>query len=116
MDRRLKVAETQLNTAKTTIANHVYTIGKLSGQFTAAEVTFIQGLTTAQMAFISGLSNAQCTFLSNVEQIGVPVDYPLSPDGSSGPNWASGERSFINDIVACVNDLISKMQTQHIMS
>jgi hypothetical protein len=114
--RDLTVAQTQLNNAKTTIANHVAQIATLNAQFSAPEIAFIQGLTTAQMAFISGLSTAQCTFLSNVEQIGVPADYPLSQDGSSGSTWVTGERSFINDIVICVNDLISKMQNQHMMS
>jgi hypothetical protein len=69
-----------------------------------------------QLAFIKGLSAAQCTFLANVKQIGVPLDYPLAGDGHSGASWASGERDYINAIVDLVNDLVNKMQTQHIMS
>lgn len=69
-----------------------------------------------QLAFIKGLSSAQCTFLANVKQIGVPTDYPLVGDPHSGANWASGERDYINAIVDCLDDLINKMQTQHIMS
>ena len=72
--------------------------------------------TDQQIAFIQSLSPAQCTFLSNVKQIGVPTDYPLAGDGHTGANWAAGERDFINAITDCLNDLINKMQTQHIMS
>lgn len=89
-------------------------INKLS--FTNAQIAFIQGLTTQQMAFIAGLLPAQCTFLANVQQIGVPVNYPLTDDPHTGSTWITNERDFINAAIDLVNDLVNKMQTQHIMS
>lgn len=80
-------------------------INNLNGQFNAN-----------QIAFLSGLSAAQCTFLANIKQIGVPTDYPLAGDGHSGANWATNERDFLNAVIDLVNDLVNKMQTQHIMS
>lgn len=72
--------------------------------------------TDQQIAFIQSLSPAQCTFLANVKQIGVPTDYPLAGDPHSGASWATNERDYINAIADLVNDLVNKMQTQHIMS
>lgn len=80
-------------------------INNLSGQFNAA-----------QIAFLSGLSNAQCTFLANVEQIGVPENWPLAEDSHSGSTWATGERDVINALIDSYNDLVTKMIRQHLAS
>lgn len=89
-------------------------INKLS--FTDAQIAFIQGLTTQQMTFISGLAPAQCTFLANIEQLGIPTDWPVALDSHTGASWATGERDIINAVIDCLNDFITLMQRQHLMS
>ena len=69
-------------------------INNLSAQFTPAQVTFLAGLT----------------------EMTVPASYPLPDDPSSGNNWATGERDFVNGAIDGWNSLIQKLQRNGLMS
>ena len=105
MDRRLKVAETQLNNAKTTIANHVAIITDLLTRIGDPANTGTAGVTKAQFTFLAGLS-----------QMTTPTTFPLPADSGSGSYWITGERDFVNSSINLDNDLIDKLQRNGFMS
>lgn len=104
MRRDLTVAQTQLNNAKTDIAN-----------LKALVNTLYTRIGDPSKGGTNGLTQVQSVFLATIEQMTTPGTYPLSIDTSSGPNWASGERTFVNEGINLDNLLVQKLQRSGLM-
>jgi hypothetical protein len=69
-------------------------INNLTGQFTPAQITFLNSL--SQMTTIGGV--------------------PMATDPTTGTTWASGERDYVNAPINVVNSLIDKLERNGYMS
>lgn len=112
MNRRLTVAETQLNNAKTTIANHVATIASL----TTLVNTLYTRIGDPHQTGTAGLLQAQSVFLATINAMTTPGTYPLATDGGSGSYWITGERNYVNGTINMDNLLIQKLQRANLMT
>lgn len=60
-------------------------------------------------------SGPQTTFLATLTQCANPGGN-LPTDPSSGPNWATGERGYVNDTIVRLNNVLNSLQNHNYMA
>lgn len=105
MQKKLTVAETQLNNAKTDIANLKALVNTLYARIGDPGKTGTAGLVQAQSVFLAGL-----------QVMTTPGTYPLASDAGSGSYWITGERNYVNSSINLDNLLIQKLQRSGLMT
>lgn len=90
-------------------------LGSGGGTITAQGSNFIVTGSNVQFTggtpVLSGMHDLQLN-----PPMATPPNYPLSTDTNTGSSWATGERSFINQIVTCVNALIASLQNRGLVN
>lgn len=105
MRRDLTVAQTQLNNAKTDIAN-----------LKALVNTLYTRIGDPSRGGTAGLTQAQSVFLASINVMTTPGTYPLGTDGGSGSYWITGERNFVNAGLNMDNLIVQKLQRANLMT
>jgi hypothetical protein len=74
-----------------------------------------QGSCTLHCGALSNFtSGPQTTFLAGLQRLNHLTGQPF--DNNTGPNWATGERGYINNLVQYINDLDGDLQNKGYMN